>query len=87
MLELQGISLPSAPMPPHESLLPAPPGLTHETVTFDELDGHAVVRVETTFVVRDPDAVVEVLQWIERRRTQEVVGSGLLGPTFPHPEA
>ena len=74
-------------MNPHKSLpRPAPPP-SHETVTFGEIDGHAVVRIETTFVVHDPDAVAEVLQWIERRRSFAAADSGLLGPVLPHPQA
>ena len=75
-------------MNPREHLArPAPPPFSDETVTFDEVDGYAVVRVETTFIVRDPEAVADVLQWIERRRALGAPGSGLLGPTFPQPEA
>ena len=75
-------------MNPRETLpRPAPPSFADETVTFDEVDGHAVVRIQTTFVVRDPEAVAEVLQWIEARRSSGSVGAGLLGPALPHPEA
>ena len=74
-------------MNPHESPpRPAPPPFD-ETVTFGEMDGHAVVRVETTFILRDPDAVAEVLQWIEHRRTHPMPGTGLLGPRLPRPQA
>lgn len=40
-----------------------------EIVTYDEVDGCAVVRIETTFVLSDPEAVADVLRWVEARRS------------------
>ena len=75
-------------MNPLKSPHPArPPAECDETVTFGEVDGHAVVRVETTYVLHDPDAVTEVLQWIEARRTRALPENGLLGTAVPRPEA
>lgn len=75
-------------MNPIETAHPArPPAECEETITFGEVDGHAVVRVETTYVVHDPDVVAEVLQWIEMRRMRALPEGGLFGPVGPRPEA
>ena len=73
----------TAPAPtPMSSLqtrdLAAPP-VPLETVTFGEVDGHAIVRVETTFVVESPEDVVQVLQCVERRRLFAASNEGSLG--------
>ena len=75
-------------MNPLKTAHPArPPAECDETITFGEVDGHAVVRVETTYVLHDPDAVTEVLQWIEARRSRAVPDNDLLETSGPRPEA
>ena len=67
--------------PPPMNSYPAASTTPLETVTFDEVDGHAVVRVETTFVVESPEDVAEVLQCVERRRLFADSSEGRLGYT------
>lgn len=66
---------------PMSSLPAAAPPAPLETVTFDEVDGHAVVRVQTTFVVEGPEDVDEVLRCVERRRLFAASSEGRLRPT------